>query len=565
MKQCPICKQKFETGIVFCPTDGEKLINLEGLELADPLIGELIDNKYIIEEKIASGGTGTVYRSKHVQLDMAVALKVMHPHLTLDKTAVERFRREAIAAMKVRHPNAIAVLDFAITPDGLVYTANEILYGMTLRDRITEQYNFSLVEANQVMQQICAALAVAHSHHIIHRDLKPDNIFLYDSPDGQMVKVLDFGIAKIKEVESQENGQRLTKQGFVLGTPYYMSPEQCADKPVDARSDVYSLGVVLYEMLTGRVPFSGRSYSAIVMKKNREQPKPTYEIRPDIPLLVDAVIMRAISKRPEDRPASISIFARELEIAVRMVTEAEFAQLFQLENDAGKITPDQYNTNRALLAKTFALAGGKLALDSLMSADANVKAAALAIINEALNDVTKGSSVAAETNSVVTKDLAATKPLAEVMAAVQKAANDPQNGITPAAPPSRGKLGEAAAKLAIADKIDKGNEIAGANVTKPIDPPVTVTVSVSDPDNRNSSFYYEELLQFTEDGPRLLRQEMQDLGQQMMTLLQIITGEITVEEPLDPVFFAELRATVDSLRAVMYHLHKYSLQTEANK
>jgi serine/threonine protein kinase len=539
MKQCPICKQNFETGIVFCPTDGEKLVNLESAELTDPLVGELIDNKYIIEEKIASGGTGTVYRARHVQLEMAVALKVMHPHLTLDKTAVERFRREALAAMKVRHPNAIAVLDFAITPDGLVYTANEILYGLTLRERITEQYNFSLVEANQIIQQICAALAVAHTHHIVHRDLKPDNIFLHESDgSGSNVKVLDFGIAKLKEVESQGSGQRLTKQGFVLGTPYYMSPEQCADKPVDARSDIYSLGVVLYEMLTGRVPFSGRSYSAIVMKKNREQPKPTYEIRPDVPPLVDAVIMRAISKRAEDRPATIQIFARELEIAVRMVTEEEFARLFHLEGGEGNA---EYDTNRMLLAKTFALAGGKLALDSLLSADANVKAAALAIINEALTDVTSRYPAVSGATKDLATDFAAKTPLADVIAAAKgvSAENNVPALVSPA-------------------------KINPVNVTKPIDPPLTVTVSVSDAEARNNSFYYEELLQFTEDGPRLLRQEMQELGHQMMTLLQIITEETSTEQPLDPVFFGDLRATVDALRAVMYHLHKYSLQTEAN-
>ncbi|MDW8411388.1 MAG: serine/threonine-protein kinase [Acidobacteriota bacterium] len=296
------------------------------MEGGDPIIGELIDGKYLVEARVARGGTATVYRAKHVQLEIPVALKVMHPHLTVDKIAVERFRREAMAGMQIRHPNAIGVLDFAVTASGVVYVVTEFLSGVTLRDRISEGYEFTVVEANEIMQQVCAAVAVAHKRGIIHRDLKPDNIFLHEDNFQQVVKVLDFGIAKIHE---QQRTAKLTRQGFVLGTPHYMSPEQCHGREVDARSDIYSLGVVLYELLTGSVPFQGNSYSAIVVKKMREQPRPVYELRPDIPPLVNAVVMHALSKDPNERPESVQMFARELEIAIRAVTEEEFSRVFR--------------------------------------------------------------------------------------------------------------------------------------------------------------------------------------------------------------------------------------------
>ncbi|KAF0214651.1 MAG: serine/threonine protein kinase bacterial, partial [bacterium] len=330
MKQCPKCKQKFELGTVFCPSDGDRLIKIQGVAKEDPLIGEVVDNKYLVECKVAKGGTASVYRAKHIQLDLSVALKVMHSHLATDKTAIERFRREAFAAMHIRHPNAIAILDFSICSDGMVYVVTEFLSGVSLRERILQNYVFSIAEANEIIQQACAAVFVAHKRGIIHRDLKPDNIFLHKDQGQEVVKVLDFGIAKLGDEQPiNDFSGRLTRHGYVLGTPHYMAPEQCQDKEVDARTDVYALGIVLYEMLTGRVPFNAKTYSAIVYQKVKETPPPMYEIRSDIHPLVDGVVRRALAKKPDDRPESMMTFARELELAVRAVTEDEFLNVFQ--------------------------------------------------------------------------------------------------------------------------------------------------------------------------------------------------------------------------------------------
>lgn len=325
MKICPECKRQFEHNVGFCAFDGTHLVVNEN---QDDLVGRLIDYKYQIHERIARGGTGSVYAGTHLQLNMPIAVKIMHREMTADFTSVERFRREAYATMQIRHPNAIAVMDFGVTPDNLVYVVMERLEGKSLRDRLREAKHLSLNEANEIMQQVCAAMAVAHKRKIIHRDLKPENIFIHQDGDTSIVKVLDFGIAKLAAGHPEEGSLELTRQGFVVGTPYYMSPEQCYGKDLDARADIYSLGIVLYEMLAGRVPFTGRSHTAVAVKQAREKPRPLYELRPDVPPVVNAVVMHALEKSPNDRPADVLSFAQELEAAMKVVTEKEFMKVF---------------------------------------------------------------------------------------------------------------------------------------------------------------------------------------------------------------------------------------------
>jgi eukaryotic-like serine/threonine-protein kinase len=325
MKQCLKCQRPFEDKSAFCPYDGQRLIYIK---TDDDLIGRLIDNKYQIEELIAKGGAGSVYRATHVQLNVPMALKVMHSNSTSDVTTLERFRREAYAAMQIRHTNAIAVMDFGVTADDLVYVVMEYLQGMNLRQKLKQKKFFAIQEANEVMQQICAAVAVAHKRKIVHRDLKPENIFLHLDGDIEVVKVLDFGIAKFKGAIHNESDGNITRQGFVVGTPNYMSPEQCYGKEVDARADVYSLGILLYEMLTGQMPFVGPSHTAIAVKQATEKPKPTYEVRKGIPAVVNAVVMHALEKSANNRPSDTMAFAAELEAAVKAVTEQEFLKVF---------------------------------------------------------------------------------------------------------------------------------------------------------------------------------------------------------------------------------------------
>lgn len=315
MKTCPQCKRQFNDNIGFCAFDGQQL-SLSNSE--DKLIGHLIDSKYQIQEQVAKGGTGTVYRGTHLQLSMPIAIKIMHQEKNDDYVAVERFRREAYAAMQIRHPNALAIMDFGVTPDNLVYVIMEYLQGQTLRDYLKENRYPPLAAVNDIMQQICGAVAVAHKRKIVHRDLKPENILLHKDPDGEVVKVLDFGIVKFKGAQDQE-GLQLTRQGIVVGTPYYMSPEQCYGKEIDTRSDIYSLGIMLYELLAGKLPFLGRSHTAIAVKQAKEIPRPIPEIRPDIPAILNDIVMYALQKLPANRPDTVQIFAHELDVVMRTI------------------------------------------------------------------------------------------------------------------------------------------------------------------------------------------------------------------------------------------------------
>lgn len=343
MKQCPECKRAYEDSNSFCVFDGQKLAFTEP---EDPCIGLVIDNKYKIESKIARGGTGMVYKAVHIQLNTPVAIKIIHPHLANDPKAVERFRREALMTMKIRHTNAIAIMDFGATKFTVsksnvgeiklnsveassVYVVMELLRGMTLEEKLSTQGAFSLEETNLIIQQICNALKVAHDHQIVHRDLKPDNIFFHKDEDQEIVKIVDFGIARyLGKVDDEEEASRLTQAGFVVGTPFYMSPEQCGGFDVDVRSDIYSLGIIIYRMLTGVLPFDGKKAGVIVMKHISEKPRPIYEFKPELPALVNGVVMHILAKKPADRPQTVKELADELEAAVKAVTEKELQKVF---------------------------------------------------------------------------------------------------------------------------------------------------------------------------------------------------------------------------------------------
>lgn len=517
MKQCSICKQTFDAGNIFCPTDGEKLVDTEDTVKDDPLIGEMIDNKYLVQSKAARGGTATVYRARHVQLDLDIALKVMHSHLTIDKTAIERFRREAVAAMQIRHPNAIAVLDFAIRPDSMVYVVTEFLSGVSLQDKISSEYRFSITEANDIMQQACAAIAVAHKRGIVHRDLKPDNIFLHNDQGQEVVKVVDFGIAKLGDSLNESSG-RLTRQGYVLGTPHYMSPEQCQDKDVDARTDIYSMGVVLYEMLAGVVPFNGRTYSAIVLQKTREKPKPVSEIRSDIPPIIDAVILRAMAKKPEDRPDTITAFARELEIAVRAITESEFMSIFQ-------------NASEHELEAAILLAGEPARnLTGHLKANPNL----LSFIKSKDSENPLNIDIDEGLRGIVKDNAASLRELPSLESVV---------GTTLEAPNTIGGL--------------LHNPSNTTDLTAFKD-----TANLKEILNRDSDSSYDELLQFTDDAPVLLHQEMLQLSKETQMLLQIVVDDLGIKASFDSIFFSELRNTIDSLRAVMFHIQRFYEQNQ---
>ena len=292
--------------------------------MTDPLIGRTLDDKYRLEERLGIGGMGTVYRARHLLIDRAVAVKVLNQRLVEDEAAKARFRREAKAAGRLQHANAVSVTDFGQTADGHVYIVMELLEGKTLREVLAKDAPLEVARAVSMMLQVSSAVAAAHEAGIIHRDLKPANIFIVQRADvPAALKVLDFGIAKLAaDSLDDDDRQTLTQVGAIIGTPRYMSPEQCNGRPLTLASDVYSLGIILYEMLTGTVPFSGPSLVSIAVKQTTEPPRSPREFVSSIPVELENVVLHALEKKPEDRPGDAGAFRRELyETAERLGLE----------------------------------------------------------------------------------------------------------------------------------------------------------------------------------------------------------------------------------------------------
>ena len=310
MKACPKCGKEYPDTTTLCPADG---IALEKTD--DSLLGTTLAGKYRIEEKLNEGGMGTVYRGTHVMMDKTVAVKVLRPSLAADPNIVARFSREARAASKILHPHALSVTDFGEGEKGVVFLVMEYLSGRTLKDIIRTNGPMPLGRVAEILRQVGGALDAAHAEGVVHRDLKSDNIMLLSNTGSDYAKVLDFGIAKIKEREGEYN-PGLTAPDLVIGTPQYMSPEQCSQAPdIDARSDVYSMGVILYEMLVGHVPFTGGSPTSIMLKHLQEPAPSVLEEREDLPEAVNRVVAKALQKRPEDRYNTINELVEDFTIA----------------------------------------------------------------------------------------------------------------------------------------------------------------------------------------------------------------------------------------------------------
>jgi serine/threonine-protein kinase len=257
---------------------------------------------------------GAVYRGTHVLMDKTVAVKVLRPSLAADEKIVARFSREARAASRISHPNALSVTDFGEAEDGIVFLVMEFLNGRTLKDVIREEGPLPLERVVNIMQQVADALTAAHEQGVVHRDLKSDNIMLMPTAVGEHAKVLDFGIAKINEPDAPNS--ELTAPNLVIGTPQYMSPEQCSQAgEIDSRSDIYSLGVILFEMLVGHVPFSGES-PTIVMMKHMQDPVPSVlNERDDVPRAIEQIISKALAKVPANRYQKVTELLEDLMIA----------------------------------------------------------------------------------------------------------------------------------------------------------------------------------------------------------------------------------------------------------
>lgn len=313
MAICPECSREYDDSVKVCPEDGA-ILTVSTVK-GDSFIGRIIDEKYKILERLGDGGMGSVYKAEHLLMSRTVALKILRRSLADDAENdefVRRFQVEARTASKINHPNAVTIHDFGLEGDS-PYLVMEFNEGRSLKDVLAETGPLAVPHVISIMSQVCEAIDEAHSHGIVHRDLKPDNIMISKKRDGSdFAMVLDFGIAKILSGGGKDT--RLTKTGSVIGTPRYMSPEQVVSGEIDARSDIYSLGVILYEMLTGDVPFDADSAMQLMMKHINETPKPIREFKPELNISeeIEAVVAKALAKDPAERPQSVLEFRAEL-------------------------------------------------------------------------------------------------------------------------------------------------------------------------------------------------------------------------------------------------------------
>ena len=310
MKLCPVCSTEYPDDVKFCPNDGQ---TLRSAAPANDLVGQVIADRYHVVKKLGEGGMGQVYLAEHVKMGRRSAIKVMNPSMVHDPDAVARFNREASNASRITHPNVCAIYDFGETPDGLIYLAMEFIEGEPLTDLLERETALPLRRGAGIFLQTADALQAAHELGIVHRDLKPDNIMLSRRKSGgDTVKVVDFGIAKA--VGGDDAGQKVTKTGLVVGTPEFMSPEQLSGDKLDGRSDLYSLALVFYRMLTGKLPFHATSVQETMIKRLTDEPLKLAEARPDLsfPAGLQPVLDTALARTPADRYQTVAKFAADV-------------------------------------------------------------------------------------------------------------------------------------------------------------------------------------------------------------------------------------------------------------
>ncbi len=317
MRTCPQCQNPYEDAHKFCPSCGFPVSKV-AQQTDDPLIGRTLPGGYIILDLVGVGGMGRVYRAEQTNLGRTVAVKIIHPHLVGEENAAARFITEARAASRLNHPNSVAVIDFGKTEDGQLYLVMEFLRGKDLARVQYEEGPLSFRRIVSILRQVLAALSEAHHLEIIHRDLKPENVILEQvRTGGDFVKVVDFGLAKMRE----GSGPSITSPGIVCGTPEYMSPEQGRGDPLDPRSDLYAVGVIFYQLLTGRLPFEAESPTQVVLMHITEPPPDPRAAAPErqIPSLLADVCLMALAKEPGHRFGNADEFSEALSDALSQI------------------------------------------------------------------------------------------------------------------------------------------------------------------------------------------------------------------------------------------------------
>ena len=311
---CPRCQGVNPRGAESCKKCGTTLEQQNAEKEIDPMIGAFVGERFLVSRKLGEGGMGVVYEAEQTAIDRKVALKVLHPHLT-DENLYARFRNEAAASSRLGHPNTITVYDFGKTETGSLYIAMEFIDGISLDDEIMKNGALDWQRAGKIGLQICGSLQDAHDNGIVHRDLKPENVMLCErGGERDLVKVLDFGIAKILEDDGTDQRKALTKTGMVFGTPQYMSPEQVRGEKVDSRSDIYSTGIILYQMLAGVLPFKSETPMGVLTMHLLDTPPAFAETASamNVPKGLEAVVLSALAKDPGDRPQSMKEMARQI-------------------------------------------------------------------------------------------------------------------------------------------------------------------------------------------------------------------------------------------------------------
>jgi serine/threonine-protein kinase len=311
-KVCPQCGSEYETGDRFCPKDGT---SLRPKAAGDPLIGRVIAERYLVLARIGEGGMGRVYLAEHVKMTRQCAIKVMNPSLVTDTESLQRFAREASNAARILHPNVAAVFDYG-EADKIVYLVMEYVDGESLSTIIARDGALDPRRAIDIARQVADGLSAAHELGIVHRDLKPDNVILTHTRGGkEIAKVVDFGIAKAIAEAPQD---ALTRSGLVIGTPEYMSPEQLLGDPVDERADIYSLGCILYQMITGAQAFTADTREQMIRRRLHETPPHVRDFDPALPRRLDTLIVHMLARSPTDRLASAADARDQLDPALSL-------------------------------------------------------------------------------------------------------------------------------------------------------------------------------------------------------------------------------------------------------